>query len=682
MKRSSCAVALVLTSLWVPTGHSRNLELVDYLDWEQVSDPQLSPDGKRIVYSRVRVDKIKDTMSGEVWQMSAAGERERFLLEGGSARWSPSGDRIAYIGVADGAPQLFVRWMDAEGSVTQITHAIHAPNQFVWSPDGKWIAFRAQVPMTPVFPITLPARPPGASWTQDPPVFDRLHYRADRMGLKTGHDHLFVVPSSGGTGRQLTEGDWDVGRRFSGLDMGMFGAFDWTADGTHIVFSGEMDRERETGAWMGNILQVDVSSGEVTTLFDEAGSWGTPRVSPDGRYIAFVGNPASDKVWPAGELRVMESDGSHVRVLLSGLDVPFMQIFWADDGRGLYYSMGLEGSIDVHFIGLDGSSRRVTDGAHTVSLSSLSGGTGMGVYSDPETTPNVVSIDLAEGALTQLTDVNDDIFRDVDFGEVEEIWYGSSDNARVQGWIITPPGFDPEKRYPLILEIHGGPNGMYDVGFNFRFQEYVSQGYVVLFTNPRGSTGYGVDFTQVIDQAYPGRVDYDDLMAGVDEILGRGYIDEDRLYVTGCSGGGALTAWVIGHTDRFAAAAPLCAVTDWIGMAGTSDVAGWANDQFDPPYWEEPTKWLEHSPLMHVGKVTTPTLLITGDKDLRTPLAQAEAFYSALKRRGVPTLLIPMVNEWHGTWSIPSNMLRTQLYLRKWFEEHGGGARPDTEAGE
>jgi pimeloyl-ACP methyl ester carboxylesterase len=256
-----------------------------------------------------------------------------------------------------------------------------------------------------------------------------------------------------------------------------------------------------------------------------------------------------------------------------GLDVPFMQLIWADDSRGIYASLGSKGSINVQRIGMDGNVTQVTDGAHTVTLNAVSGSTGVGVYSDPDTTPNVVSI----------------------------------------------------------------------------------------------------------DQAYPGRVDYDDLMAGVDEVIGRGYIDEDRLYVTGCSGGGALTAWVIGHTGRFAAAAPLCAVTDWIGMAGTADVAGWANDQFDPPYWEDPTKWLAHSPLMHVGKVTTPTLLITGDKDLRTPLAQAEAYYAALKRRGVPALLIPMVNEWHGTWSIPSNMLCTQLFLRKWFEEHGGGAKPEAE---
>jgi len=679
MKRLIIAAALVVSTAWVPAGFARNMELDDYLDWEQVSDPQLSPDGERILYTRVRVDKVNDTMASEVWQMTAAGERGRFLLRGGSARWSPSGDRVAYIGVADGKPQLFVRWMDAEGSVTQITHAVHAPNQFVWSPDGEWIAFRAQVPMKPVFPITLPARPPGAKWTQDPPVFDRLHYRADRVGLKTGHDHLFVVPASGGTPRQLTEGNWDVGRRFSGIDMGMFGAFQWSADGKSLVFSGEMGLERETDAWMGKILRVEVASGEITMLFDEDGSWGAPRVSPDGRYIAFVGNPASSKVWPAGELRVMDGDGSNPRVILGDLDVPMMQITWADDGRGIYASMGRGGAIDVHFIPLNGKAKQVTKGAHTVTLSSVSGSTGLGVYSDPDTTPNVASIDLEDGGLTQLTDVNADIFADVEFGKVEEIWYDSSDDTRVQGWIITPPGFDPSRKYPLILEIHGGPNGMYDVGFNFRFQEYVSQDYVVLYTNPRGSTGYGVEFTQIIDQAYPGRVDYDDLMAGVDEVLERGYVDEDRLYVTGCSGGGALTAWVIGHTDRFAAAAPLCSVTDWIGMAGSADVAAWANDQFDPPFWEDATKWLAHSPLMHVGKVSTPTLLITGDKDLRTPLAQAEAYYSALKRRGVPTLLIPMVNEWHGTWSIPSNMLRTQLYLRKWFEEHGGGAMPETE---
>ena len=673
-------LTLVLTLLLITTFgvQARNLELADYLNWEQVADPQLSPDGRRIIYTRQRVNKVADRMDSEVWQMTASGERGRFLLKGGFARWSPSGDRIAFIGAGDGRPQIFVRWMDDEGAVTQITHDVMQPNQIAWSPDGKWIAFRAQVPMTPGFTIALPPRPPGATWTADPPVFERVHYRVDRVGLKTGFDHLFVVPASGGTPRQLTEGNWDVGRRFSGLDVEPLGAFSWSQDSKSLVFSGEMDPENETNGWSSGIHRVDVATKEVTTLNGDPGSWGAPVVSPDGRSIAFIGSHPTDKTWPISELRVMDADGGNIRVLLDELTVPFLSVAWADNNRGLYLSRGLAGESNVHYVSLDGQQRQVTEGAQRLGLSSINGNTALAVYAAAHTTPNVASINLRSGAVSQLTDVNEDILSEVTLGDVEEIWYDSTDNTRVQGWIIKPPGFDSTKEYPLILEIHGGPNAMYDVGFDFRFQEFVSHDYVVLYTNPRGSTGYGVEFTHAIDNAYPGQADFDDLMAGVDAVLERGYVDKDRLFVTGCSGGGALTAWVVGHTDRFAAAASLCPVTDWIGMAGTADIAGWANKQFREPYWENPAPWLEHSPLMHVGKVSTPTLLITGDKDLRTPIAQAEAFYAALKMRGVPTALIPMKNEWHGTWTIPSNMLRTQLYVRGWFERHDKKAGGET----
>jgi dipeptidyl aminopeptidase/acylaminoacyl peptidase len=677
MKYVTFALCLILVLAWSDNSDARKLELTDYLNYETVADPQLSPDGDRIVYVRRRVNKFTDTTDNEIWQMDSDGRRNRFLLKGGHVRWSPDGTRIAYIGAAEGKAQLFVRWMDAEGAVTQITHDQMSPGDFAWSPDGRSIAFRAQVPMKPGFSITLPPRPPGAKWTEDPPVFERLHYRMDRAGLKTGFDHLFVVPSEGGTPRQLTSGEWDVGRRFSGLLFD--GPFHWSPDGRTLLFSAETDPAAEVKSANSAIRSVDVASAAMTTLFGEPGSWALPTPSPNGKYIAYIGSEPSPSPWPATQIRLMNSNGTDSRVLVDGLTSPLFPLRWSDNSQGLYLVLGREGASQIYLATLDGQLTRVTDGNHRLDFASISGNTALGVISQPHVTPNVARVNLRNGGVEQITDVNSDIFADVEFGEVEEIWYDSSDDTRVQGWVVTPPDFDPEKEYPLLLEIHGGPQGMYDVGFNFRFQEFASQGYVVVYTNPRGSTGYGMAFTSAIDNAYPGRVDFDDLMAGVDSVIGRGYIDEERLYVAGCSGGGALTSWVVGHTTRFAAAAALCPVINWISMAGTADVAAWANKQFVTPFWEDPTLWLEHSPLMHVGKVTTPTLLITGDKDLRTPLSQAEEFYAALKNNGVDTALIPMRNEYHVTWIIPSNMLRTQLYLRKWFEKHGGGALTDDE---
>ncbi|MDH5804586.1 MAG: prolyl oligopeptidase family serine peptidase, partial [Gemmatimonadota bacterium] len=252
--------------------------------------------------------------------------------------------------------------------------------------------------------------------------------------------------------------------------------------------------------------------------------------------------------------------------------------------------------------------------------------------------------------------------------EVEEVWYTSVDGFQIQGWIIKPPDFDPEKDYPMMLAIHGGPHGMYGVGFNFGWQNHAANGYVVLYTNPRGSSGYGSEFGNAIKNAYPGK-DFDDLMAGVDTVINRGYVDENNMFVYGCSGGGVLTSWIVGHTDRFAAASANCPVTNWLSFVGTTDGSSWYRN-FENFPWDDPSEHLRRSPLMYVGNVTTPTMLMTGVNDLRTPMPQTEEFYQALRVLKVPTTMIRFNGEWHGTSSKPSNFMRTQLYLRGWFERY------------
>jgi dipeptidyl aminopeptidase/acylaminoacyl peptidase len=293
----------------------------------------------------------------------------------------------------------------------------------------------------------------------------------------------------------------------------------------------------------------------------------------------------------------------------------------------------------------------------------------VGTLSSPQKPNDIVAFDLKTPKdIKQLTAVNDDILAGRKLGRHEEIWYTSADGLKIQGWFITPPDFDPTKKYPMQLHIHGGPHSMYGVGFNFGWQEQAANGYVVLYTNPRGSTGYGSKFGNAIMRAYPGK-DFDDLMAGVDVMLKKGFIDERNMFVTGCSGGGVLTAWVVGHTDRFAAASSNCPVIDWVSFVGTTDGASWYYN-FDKLPWEDPSEHIRRSPLTYVGKVKTPTMLMTGVNDLRTPMPQTEQFYSALKLLKVPSAMLRFNNEWHGTSSTPSNFLRTQLYLRYWFDRH------------
>lgn len=643
-----------------------------YLEFETVADAKISPDGRRIVYTRRWVNKLEDRFEDALWLMNADGSQNHYLAKGSNAVWSPDGSRIAYL--AEGQPrgtQVFVRWMNADGAVSQVTQVQQTPTDLKWSPDGKWLGMAMLVPVASSWRVDLPAAPTGAKWTPEPRHIDRLHYRADRRGyLESGYVHLFVVPADGGSARQVTRGDWHVGARFDGQP----GAVDWswTPDGRTIVFEGLMDADHDMRYRDSDIYSVDVSSGQTRKLTAQRGSWGDPVVSPNGEWIAYNGYPFTRNSYQTSELYLMRTDGSAARKWSGDYDRDFSGLTWAPDGSGVYANVQDRGSQNVVFVPLSGAPRPVTSGTHMLSLNSIAAtGTAAGVRSAPQAPPDVVIFDLKRPAqITQLTRVNEDLLGRMRLGEVEEIWYSSTNGARVQGWIVKPAGFDASKKYPLIMEIHGGPHGMYNVGFSYMYQNFAANGYVVLYTNPRGSTGYGSAFGNAIHLRYPG-VDYDDLMAGVDSLVGRGYIDSRRMFVGGCSGGGVLSSWVISHTDRFAAAAVRCPVMNWISFAGTADIPFFGHHWFEKPFWEDPTRWLEQSPLMHVGKIRTPTLIMTGELDLRTPMAQSEELYVALKLRGVPTSLLRFQDEYHGTSSKPTNFMRTQLYMMSWYGKYG-----------
>ena len=638
------------------------LKLQTYLDWESVSNPEISPDGSQIVYTRGWVDKINDRRASEIWIMDADGGRKRRLTEGSSPKWSPSGDRIAFTDEGDPeGTQIFVRWMDDEGLRTPITHVENSPGNVQWSPDGRHIAFTMSVDSDNPWPISLPGRPEGAKWTEAPKVVDRLQYRRDRRGyIDEGYSHLFVVPADGGTPRQLTDGDWN----HNGVA--------WTPDGEEILFTSLRVEDAEHEWRQSDIYSVAAASGEITQLTDRSGPDGSPLPSPDGRLIAYTGNDLTTDTYITRKLYVMNRDGSNARMISEGFDRQASGMIWADDGSGLYMTVSSEGTRNVHFASVDGGVTQVTEGNHLLSVSSIGSGTAVGTLSDYHSPGDLISFSLSNpGEVTQLTDLNSDVLAGVQLGEVEEIRYESVEDFDIQGWIIKPPDFDPSKKYPLILAIHGGPHGMYNVGFNFGWQNHAANGYVVLYTNPRGSSGYGSAFGNSIKNAYPDK-DFDDLMAGVDLVVDRGYIDDQNMFVYGCSGGGVLTSWVVGHTDRFAAASANCPVTNWLSFVGTTDGASWYRN-FEHFPWDDPSEHLRRSPLMYVGNVTTPTMLMTGEGDLRTPMPQTEEYYQALRVLKVPTAMVRFKNEWHGTSSMPSNFLRTQIYLREWFEKHRRG---------
>ena len=646
-----------------------------YLDYETVGEPTVSPDGSQVIFTRRSVDKIKDTFESTLWIMAADGGKLRFLTKGSSPVWSPDGTRIAFLQEGEpGGNQIHVRYMDAEGAVTQITRSAKPAANPAWSPDGNWIGFSMFVPKDPDWKIDLPPAPTGASWTKAPKIVGTLHYRADRTGyLDDGYTHLFVVPATGGTPRQVTRGEWNVGPRGSGIPGGV--GFVWLPDGRTMVVDGNDSPDAERQYRRSNLYAVDVMTGARRRLTTEDGTWSGPRLSPDGKLIAFTGQPAGSYSYHADDLYTIAADGSGMTNRSAGLDRDPGNLAWAPDGKGIYFVTQDRGSSNVWYAGLGTAPKQLTTGTHLISaLSVARNGAAFAVRTNPSRPPDIIRIDLKKpSSLVQLTDVNADLMTGTRVGEVEEIWYTSTGGARIQGWLVKPPSFDPSKKYPMILEIHGGPHSMYTVGFNYSFQNFAANGFVVLYTNPRGSTGYGSSFGNAIYRAYPS-VDYDDLMAGVDTAIGRGYIDEQRMFVGGCSGGGVLSSWVIGHTDRFAAAAVRCPVIDWLSFAGETDIPLFTYNFFEKPFWEDPMPWLKQSSLMYVGNVKTPTMLMTGVLDQRTPMPQTEEYYSALKMRGVPAVLLRFENEWHGTSSRPSNWMRTQLYMMSWYNKWGGPA--------
>jgi dipeptidyl aminopeptidase/acylaminoacyl peptidase len=641
----------------------KKLDKETFMDMESVSNPSISPDGRQIVFTRTWVDKVKDEYRSNLWIVDVDGTRIRELTSGSwrdsAPVWSPDGKRIAFLSDRDGTTQLHALWVDTR-EVAQLTHLERAPGSLQWSPDGKKIAFSMFVPDNdPILAVKLPERPRGAQWARPAVIVNRLSWAADGRGpLPMGFNHVFVIDSVlGGTPQQITSGKYN----HSGPE--------WSADGKTMYVSSIRKPDAEYLRNDSEIYAIDLATLEVKALTDRKGPDGNPQVSPDGRWIAYTGY--DDKLYTShlSSLYLMDKGGAGKRLWAGNLPSSPGGVRWAADGTGVFYSMEERGSSNIYFASLDGKVRKVTDGTHVLSGYSISdNGQAAAVRSSFKEPGVLVTFKLQNGAaMKELVDVNEDVLSQVKLADAEELWFTSKDGWKVQGWLIKPANFDPNKKYPMLMWIHGGPWSMYNVGFNWAWQNFAADGYAVLYTNPRGSTGYGQDFVNGIQYSYPGK-DYDDLMAGVDAALAKGWIDDKNLFVCGGSGGGVLTAWIVGHTDRFTAAVSMRPVINWHSFVGTTDGAAWYY-QFQKYPWEDPMEYAVRSPLHYVANVKTPTMVMTGEADLRTPISQSEEYYRALKMLKKETLLVRMPDEYHG-WRRPSHQLLQQLYLQAWFEKY------------
>jgi dipeptidyl aminopeptidase/acylaminoacyl peptidase len=649
-------------------------EAGDLFKLSQVEAPQVSPDGKRVIFTRSYADIASDKRMGEVWLLTIGGGKQ--LLIGGQAgaanvRWSPDGSRIVYVAPVAGKPQIHVMTL-AEGIGRPITALKTPPSQLAWSPDGTAIAYAAQVDAEPTRFAGMPSKPEGATWAPEARVVTSFRYRLNDGGYLTpGFRHVFVVSANGGDPRQITQGEFNHVDGDSPLS--------WTPDGRSLVVSGLVRPDADLKGRDADLFVLPVAGGEPRQLTNTAGVEAEPVVSPDGKWVAFTGAPDKQAFYVQPDLWVMPISGGAARNLTATRDRQVQGPQWTSDGRAIQVLMAEAGRTRVLEVAAEsGTAKVVVEDVAGTRLylpsagGSFSNASGVIAYTALfADRPAGLTVQRA-GKVVASVDFNADWRAGKDIGKLERVsWKSRADGREIEGWLQYPPGFDPAKQYPLILDIHGGPNTDYAPQFSVTHQLYAARGYLVLFANPRGSIGYGEEFANFYGHPYPSE-DHDDLMSGVDSIAARPFVDKRNLFITGGSGGGVLTLWAIAkEPGKFQAAAAIRPVTDWTVQALSSDIQSLTTEYWlggENPWDGHETYWRQ-SPLSMVGKVVTPTLLMTGEADYRTPIAQTEMYYQALKLRGIPAMKVRLPEANHGMGR-PTQWIVSNLAVLDWFEKY------------
>lgn len=638
------------------TAQRRPMQLDDLSALQNVSDPQLSPDGRTIAYVRARTDYASDSSTSDIILIATAGGEPVVTFPGSSPRWSPDGRAIAFMGRRGQQSGLFVRTIPSGVerflvSPPQTDHWLgRSPKNWAWSPDGSMIAYvAAEAPAPPV--------------SDGPKVFSRIMYKT-RTGFSDDRKtHVYVIEAAGGTPRCLTCGGYDEH------------SIAWAPDSKRIAFVSDRSSDPDN-TYMNDIFTVDVATAKSTRITRTSSAEFSPRFSPDGRWISYEGwirlhntkdSPAEDQ-----HLFIVGAHGGAPRQLARRLDRRITETAWDPGSRYVYFSAADRGANVIYRVSLadDAVDTLIAGRFQARSFSLDATGTRMAFIRTDDTHPAEVFVAAADGRDGHaVTHHNDALLSRLAVQSAEEFWFDSFDGARVQGWIMKPVGARPGRRYPVILDIHGGPHGAFGMSWMNLHQIEAGAGYGVVFINPRGSVGYGQGFSDGSVLNWGGG-DYRDLMAGVDAaIAANSWMDTTRLGVTGGSYGGFMTNWVITQSRRFKAAVAVASLSNLVSFYGTSLYTDLVEAEFNMMPWDNYSLLWQWSPLAHIAGATTPTLFIHGEADNDVPITQAEEMYTALRKLGIEATLVRYPGEGHG-FRRPRFILDSDARLLHWFDIH------------